>query len=65
MGGGSGRVLNYLSDLGYTQLEGVDRDADALKAIGETRLGHIDLVDSVVPAELDVEFAAGLDVRPN
>ena len=35
LGCGSGRVLNYLSALGYTQLEGVDRDAESLKAIGE------------------------------
>ncbi|HEY2774222.1 MAG TPA: TolC family protein [Candidatus Binatia bacterium] len=35
---------------------------DALKAIGEARLDRIDLVDALVPAELDVEAAAGLDV---
>ena len=45
LGCGSGRVLHYLSALGYTQLEGVDRDAESLKVIGELPGVRLDCCD--------------------
>jgi len=58
--------LRQMADAFYQSGEGNLVDLlDALKAINEARLNQIELVADVVPAELDVEFAAGLDVRPD
>jgi outer membrane protein, heavy metal efflux system len=58
--------LKEMADAFYQSGEGSIVDLlDALNAIGEARLGRIELLAELVPAELDVEFAAGLDVSPS
>ena len=56
--------LREMAEAFYDNGEGNIVDLlDALETIRDARLGRIEILEDLVPAELDVEFAAGLDVK--